>query len=85
MRIYSYVFFTGFIAHFNEYHEHEFQCKDGSTPKFLGGGFDQVVAVIGAQSSSVTIQVSFLCLAETHLKSLCYGYACLRSVAPEYL
>ncbi|XP_021930539.1 metabotropic glutamate receptor 3-like isoform X2 [Zootermopsis nevadensis] len=51
-------FVKGFIAHFNEYHEHEFQCKDGSTPKFRGGGFDQVVAVIGAQSSSVTIQVA---------------------------
>jgi hypothetical protein len=51
------VFIIGFIAHFNEFHEHEFRCKDGSTPKFRGGGFDQVVAVIGAQSSSVTIQV----------------------------
>nr|CAD7443783.1 unnamed protein product [Timema bartmani] len=47
-----------FFAHFNEFHEHEFQCNDGSTPKFRGGGFDQVVSVIGAQSSSVTIQVA---------------------------
>ncbi|XP_069690823.1 metabotropic glutamate receptor 6-like isoform X3 [Periplaneta americana] len=51
-------FVKGFIAHFNEFHEHEFQCQDGSTPKFRGGGFDRVVAVIGAQSSSVTIQVA---------------------------
>ncbi|XP_023724133.1 metabotropic glutamate receptor 3 isoform X2 [Cryptotermes secundus] len=48
----------GFIAHYSEFHEPEFQCKDGSTPKFRGGGFDKVVAVIGAQSSSVTIQVA---------------------------
>ncbi|XP_071451567.1 metabotropic glutamate receptor 3-like [Hetaerina americana] len=51
-------FVKGFIAHFNEHHETEFQCLDGSTPKFRGGSFDQVVAVIGAQSSSVTIQVA---------------------------
>lgn len=70
-RNYFYVFVPGFIAHFNEYHEHEFQCKDGSTPKFRGGGFDQVVAVIGAQSSSVTIQVSCLGNTDTNLKSLC--------------
>lgn len=57
-------FFPGFIAHFNEFHEHEFQCQDGSTPKFLGGGFDHVVAVIGDQSSSVTIQVSEMCPTE---------------------
>ena len=57
-------FFAGFIAHFNEFHEHEFQCQDGSTPKFRGGGFDHVVAVIGAQSSSVTIQVSEMCPTE---------------------
>nr|CAD7426273.1 unnamed protein product [Timema monikensis] len=50
-------FVKGFFAHFNEFHEHEFQCNDGSTPKFRGGGFDQVVSVIGAQSSSVTIQL----------------------------
>jgi hypothetical protein len=63
---YSSTFFPGFIAHFNEFHEHEFQCQDGSTPKFLGGGFDHVVAVIGDQSSSVTIQVSEMCPAEGH-------------------
>lgn len=49
---------TGFIAHVNEYHEQEFQCSDGSIPRFLGGGFDKVVAVLAAQSSSVTLQVS---------------------------
>ncbi|KAJ9573800.1 hypothetical protein L9F63_008837, partial [Diploptera punctata] len=51
-------FVKGFIAHINQYHEHEFQCKDGSFPQYRGGGFDHVVAVIGAQSSSVTIQVA---------------------------
>jgi hypothetical protein len=60
------VFVPGSIAHFSEFHEPEFQCKDGSTPKFRGGGFDRVVAVIGAQSSSVTIQVSGLCPAKAH-------------------
>jgi hypothetical protein len=61
---YSSKFFPGFIAHFNEFHEQEFQCQDGSTPKFRGGGFDHVVAVIGDQSSSVTIQVSEMCPTE---------------------
>ena len=51
-------FCTGFIAHVNEYHKIEFQCLDGSVPKFLGGGYDKVVAVLAAQSSSVTLQVN---------------------------
>nr|CAD7401918.1 unnamed protein product [Timema cristinae] len=54
----EHILIISFFAHFNEFHEHEFQCNDGSTPKFRGGGFDQVVSVIGAQSSSVTIQVA---------------------------
>ncbi|XP_057342026.1 metabotropic glutamate receptor 3-like isoform X2 [Microplitis mediator] len=45
-------------AHVNEYHDQEFQCSDGSVPKFLGGGFDKVASVIAAQSSSVTLQVA---------------------------
>lgn len=49
----------GFIAHVNEYHDQEFQCSDGSVPKFLGGGFDKVISVIAAQSSSVTLQVMY--------------------------
>lgn len=52
------IFSPGFIAHVNEFHEQEFQCLDGSVPKFLGGGFDKVVAVLAAQSSSVTLQAS---------------------------
>ncbi|XP_048505031.1 metabotropic glutamate receptor 6-like isoform X2 [Athalia rosae] len=51
-------FVKGFIAHVNTYHEQEFYCSDGSAPKFLAGGFDKVVAVLAAQSSSVTIQVA---------------------------
>ncbi|XP_046477673.1 metabotropic glutamate receptor 6 isoform X1 [Neodiprion pinetum] len=51
-------FVKGFIAHVNTYHQQEFHCLDGSAPKFLGGGFDKVVAVLAAQSSSVTIQVA---------------------------
>lgn len=50
---------AGFIAHVNAYHKTEFQCLDGSVPKFLGGGFDKVVAVLAAQSSSVTLQVIY--------------------------
>ncbi|CAG5104224.1 Similar to Grm4: Metabotropic glutamate receptor 4 (Mus musculus) [Cotesia congregata] len=51
-------FVKGFIAHVNEYHDTEFQCSDGSVPRFLGGGFDKVVSVLAAQSSSVTLQVA---------------------------
>ena len=51
--------FLGFIAHVNEFHQTEFQCSDGSVPKFYRGGFDKVVAVLGGQSSAVTLQVSF--------------------------
>ncbi|XP_066587920.1 metabotropic glutamate receptor 3-like isoform X1 [Prorops nasuta] len=51
-------FVKGFIAHVNEFHVQEFQCSDQSVPKFLGGGFDKVVAVLAAQSSSVTLQVA---------------------------
>ncbi|XP_068084328.1 metabotropic glutamate receptor 3 [Anabrus simplex] len=51
-------FLKGFIAHFNEFHDQDFMCNDGSLPVFRARGFDQVVAVIGAQSSSVTIQVA---------------------------
>ncbi|XP_023290686.1 metabotropic glutamate receptor 3 [Orussus abietinus] len=51
-------FVKGFIAHVNEFHEQEFQCSDGSVPRFFGGGFDKVVAVLAAQSSSVTVQVA---------------------------
>ncbi|XP_024946277.1 metabotropic glutamate receptor 4 isoform X2 [Cephus cinctus] len=51
-------FVKGFIAHVNQYHEQEFQCSDGSSPKFFGGSYDQVVAVLAAQSSSVTLQIA---------------------------
>ncbi|XP_063988055.1 metabotropic glutamate receptor 6-like [Diachasmimorpha longicaudata] len=51
-------FVKGFIAHGNEFHEQEFQCSDGSIPRFLGGSFDKVVAVLAAQSSSITLQVA---------------------------
>ncbi|XP_075213701.1 metabotropic glutamate receptor 4-like [Lycorma delicatula] len=49
---------SGFIAHNNEYHNMEFQCKDGTAPRYKEGSFDQVVAIIGGQSSAVTIQVA---------------------------
>ncbi|XP_014203479.1 metabotropic glutamate receptor 6-like [Copidosoma floridanum] len=53
-------FVKGFIAHVNEHHKPEFQCTDGSLPKYRGGDFDRVVAVLAEQSSSVTIQVAAL-------------------------
>ncbi|XP_033223425.1 metabotropic glutamate receptor 8-like [Belonocnema kinseyi] len=51
-------FVKGFIAHVNEFHKREFECSDGSVPKFYRGGFDKVVAVLAGQSSSVTLQVA---------------------------
>ena len=55
--IYMLIFLLGFIAHFNEFHEREFECSNGSAAKFLNGRFDRIVGVIGGQSSSVSIQV----------------------------
>ncbi|XP_063223733.1 metabotropic glutamate receptor 3-like [Bacillus rossius redtenbacheri] len=51
-------FAKAFIAHQNEFHAQEFACSDGSAPRFRAGGLDKVVAVVGAQSSSVTVQVA---------------------------
>lgn len=53
-------FIKGFIAHSNEFHEDEkeFECADGSAPQYRGGSFDRVVALIGEQSSAVTIQMA---------------------------
>lgn len=35
-----------------------YECEDRSVPKFLNTDFDNVVAILGAESSSVTIQVN---------------------------
>ncbi|KAJ8688366.1 hypothetical protein QAD02_024161 [Eretmocerus hayati] len=51
-------FVKGFIAHINQYHKTEFECLDGSVPKYLDGTFDNVAAILAAQSSSVTLQVA---------------------------
>ncbi|XP_015175379.1 PREDICTED: metabotropic glutamate receptor-like [Polistes dominula] len=51
-------FVKGFIAHSNEFHVKEYECRDKSVPKFSKGGFDKIVAVLADQSSSVTIQVA---------------------------
>ncbi|XP_043461432.1 metabotropic glutamate receptor 8-like isoform X2 [Leptopilina heterotoma] len=51
-------FVKGFIAHFNEFHMTQYKCLDGSVPKFFNGGFDKVVAVLAAASSSVTLQIA---------------------------
>ncbi|XP_054267413.1 metabotropic glutamate receptor 4-like [Macrosteles quadrilineatus] len=56
-------FIKGFIAHFNanEYHtDHpkEFVCEDNTAPMYRGGNFDKVVALLGEQSSAVTMQIA---------------------------
>lgn len=48
---------VGLIARGVKHSEQDYRCEDRSTPKFMNGGFDDVIAVLGAQSSSVTIQV----------------------------
>lgn len=53
---------SGFIAHYNDNEGNtaspEFVCNDGTAPKYRGGHFDKVVALIGEQSSEVTMQVN---------------------------
>ncbi|CAL8138072.1 unnamed protein product [Orchesella dallaii] len=65
----SMIFMKSLISHYNEYHETEFQCSDGSAAKFRNGNFDRIVGVIGGQSSSVTIQVSSIFLLSTNFLS----------------
>ena len=45
------------MARGNRFSEEGYRCEDRSVAKFLDGELDRVVAVLGAQSSSVTIQV----------------------------
>ncbi|XP_053971463.1 metabotropic glutamate receptor 6-like isoform X2 [Hylaeus volcanicus] len=55
----AFYFVKGFIARDNRLTDYsEYRCNDRTAPKFMDGGFDDVVAVLGAQSSSVTIQVA---------------------------
>ncbi|XP_076662884.1 metabotropic glutamate receptor 6 isoform X2 [Andrena cerasifolii] len=54
----AFYFVKGFIARGNQLAGGGYRCDDRTSPKFLNGGFDDVVAVLGAQSSSVTIQVA---------------------------
>ncbi|XP_017764397.1 PREDICTED: metabotropic glutamate receptor 6-like [Eufriesea mexicana] len=54
----AFYFVKGFIARGNRFGGEGYRCDDRSMPKFFHGGFDRVVAVLGAQSSSVTIQVA---------------------------
>lgn len=54
----NFCFVLGLISHYNNHHETEFQCSDGSPAKFRYGNTDRIVGVIGGQSSSVTIQVN---------------------------
>ncbi|XP_066941461.1 metabotropic glutamate receptor 3-like isoform X1 [Macrobrachium rosenbergii] len=51
-------FIKGFLAGQNQYHTSEFMCGDGSIPLFRGGKFDKVVGVIGAQQSSISVQMA---------------------------
>ncbi|XP_076754284.1 metabotropic glutamate receptor 6 [Xylocopa sonorina] len=54
----AFYFVKGFIARGNRFGEEGYRCGDLTVPTFLNGEFDRVVAVLGAQSSSVTIQVA---------------------------
>ncbi|CAL7952540.1 unnamed protein product [Xylocopa violacea] len=54
----AFYFVKGFIARGNRFGEEGYRCGDRTVPTFLNGEFDRVVAVLGAQSSSVTIQVA---------------------------
>ncbi|XP_015430249.1 PREDICTED: metabotropic glutamate receptor-like [Dufourea novaeangliae] len=54
----AFYFVKGIIGRRNRYGEQEYRCDDGSAPVFMHGGFDKVIAVLGAQSSSVTIQIA---------------------------
>jgi metabotropic X receptor len=53
---------SGFIAHNNAHHtdEPEYRCKDGSSPSYYESNLERMVAVVGGQSSSVSIQVATL-------------------------
>ncbi|XP_022240495.1 metabotropic glutamate receptor 4-like, partial [Limulus polyphemus] len=50
-------FIKGFIARSNS-GEQEFQCHDGSMPRFSDGSFDRMMGIIGGRSSSVSIQLA---------------------------
>ncbi|XP_020721541.2 metabotropic glutamate receptor 6 [Bombus terrestris] len=54
----AFYFVKGFMARENRSSEEGYRCADRSVAKFLNGEFERVVAVLGAQSSSVTIQVA---------------------------
>ncbi|KAK1127663.1 hypothetical protein K0M31_003160 [Melipona bicolor] len=54
----AFYFVKGFMARGNRLGEEGYRCEDRSVAKFLDGELDGVVAVLGAQSSSVTIQVA---------------------------
>nr|XP_012154122.1 PREDICTED: metabotropic glutamate receptor-like isoform X3 [Megachile rotundata] len=56
----SKVFLAGFVARSKEFGQGEagYRCEDRSAPKYLDGEFDRVIAILGAQSSSVTIQIA---------------------------
>ncbi|XP_076387481.1 metabotropic glutamate receptor 6 isoform X2 [Megachile rotundata] len=53
-------FVKGFVARSKEFGQGEagYRCEDRSAPKYLDGEFDRVIAILGAQSSSVTIQIA---------------------------
>lgn len=53
-------FIKGFIARNDANQDGHFTCRDGSVPRFRNGSFDNVVGVIGGQSSAVSIQLATL-------------------------
>ncbi|KAG9427873.1 metabotropic glutamate receptor 2 isoform X1 [Apis mellifera carnica] len=51
-------FIKGSIVRNDRFGVEGYECEDRSVPKFLNTDFDNVVAILGAESSSVTIQVA---------------------------
>ncbi|XP_076162365.1 metabotropic glutamate receptor 4 [Ptiloglossa arizonensis] len=51
----AFYFVKGLIA---RDHSDEYRCADRTAAKFMDGGFEEVAAVLGPQSSSATIQVA---------------------------
>lgn len=61
VKVRSSITIQGFIARNNFFKsERQFVCLDGSVPTYRNGSFDNVVGIIGGQSSSVSIQLANL-------------------------
>lgn len=76
---------SGFIAHYNDNEGNtaspEFVCNDGTAPKYRGGHFGKVVALIGEQSSEVTMQVN---PNKWYFHELCFVVVCYNDVVTKH-